>query len=229
MIGLITATIEEQQALEDILEEKETVPGPAGLSFIRGRLGRHSVVAVKAGIGKVNAALCTQAFIDRLAPDCIINVGVAGALDPTLHIGDVVISEGAVQHDFDTTFFGDEPGLLPGVNQVVIPADTQLVQMTEQACIAGGIPCRRGRILSGDQFVAENKKKERLQVQFGGTCTEMEGGAIAHVCWLNRVPFVILRAISDGAGDGADMQYEEFVRTAAHQAMKILKNLPETM
>jgi adenosylhomocysteine nucleosidase len=226
MLGLITATIQEQQALEAILQEQEQIPGPAGLSFIRGRLGAHTVVAVKAGIGKVNAALCAQALIDRMAPDSIINVGVAGALDPTLHIADVVISEGAVQHDFDTTFFGDKAGFLPEVNRVVIPADEKLIRSVEQACAAEAIPCRRGRILSGDQFIAGDAKKDELRTRFAGTCTEMEGAAIAQVCWLNQVPFVILRAISDGAGEGANMQYDEFVQVAARQAMRILEHLP---
>lgn len=223
LIGLLTATKSEEDAVREVLEQPELCGEGAGLTFVRGRLGGRPVVTVRAGIGKVNAALCTQMLIDRFQPAGIINVGAAGALNPSLHIGDVVISRSAVQHDFDTTFFGDEPGLIPGLNLVQISADETLAAAAEEACRQSGIPCCPGVIASGDQFIAGEEEKKRIREQFGGDCTEMEGGAVAQVCRLNGVPFVILRAISDGAGQDAVMQYEEFSALAARQAVKILK------
>lgn len=225
-IGIITATDCESAALQALLTEKEAVPGPAGLTFWRGHLEGRPVVAVQAGIGKVNAALCTQAFIDSMHPDCIINAGVAGGLDPRLHIGDMVLSVSAAQHDFDTAYFGDPAGMLPGLNRIYIPASEEMVEAMEEISRENGIPCLRGIVASGDQFIADPEKKEWIRDTFTAACTEMEGAAIAQVCWLNQVPFAILRAISDGAGDEAGMQYEEFERMAAERAMTILKSLP---
>ncbi len=226
-IGLIVATIEELQATGAVLQEKETVLVQGGLEFIKGYCGAHDVVLVKAGIGKVNAALCTQMLLDRFDPDWIINVGVAGGLTGDLYIGDIVISQDTLQHDFDTTFFGDAPGYISGVNRVEFPADPALIGAAQKACEELGLRYRLGRIVSGDQFIADAVKKDHLRDDFGGTCTEMEGAAVAQVCYVNRKPFVVLRAISDGAGDGANMQYGEFVMLAAKNAAQLLIHLPE--
>ena len=224
MIGLIVATIEEYEALQAVLgdmaqEEK------AGLTFLTGEMAGQEVVGVKAGIGKVNAALCTQMLIDMYQPQAIINVGVAGALNANLAVGDVVISRDTVQHDMDTTFFGDEPGFISGLGQIYFPADEKLIHQAQAAAEKLGLHYLIGRIVTGDQFIAKAEKKEWLIQQFAGDCTEMEGGAVAHVCTVNKVPFVIIRAISDGASDGAPMQYEEFVKLAAGRAMNIIKEI----
>lgn len=225
MIGIITATEEEFAALKQIMPQARSVKGHAGMEFLVGTLGTVEVVGVQAGIGKVNAAVCTQVMIDRFEPEKIINVGVAGALNPELHVGDIVISTDAAQHDFDTTFFGDEPGYITGLPGVYMPADEALKNLASRAAERLGLRYRRGRVVTGDQFVAAPEKKAYLVTQFQGDCTEMEGGAIAQTCQLNQVPFVIIRAISDGADDGAPMQYEEFVHLAAARAMELIQTM----
>ena len=228
-IGIITATDCESAALQALLTEKEAVPGPAGLTFWRGHLEGRPVVAVQAGIGKVNAALCTQAFIDSMHPDCIINAGVAGGLDPRLHIGDMVLSVSAAQHDFDTAYFGDPAGMLPGLNRIYIPASEELVEAMEEIGRGNGIPCLRGIVASGDQFIADPEKKDWIRDTFTAACTEMEGAAIAQVCYVNKVPFAVLRAISDNADGTSCDDYPAFVEKAAHVSAAIVERLIERL
>lgn len=227
MIGIITATQEEYTALGEVLENVSIALETCGMKFLKGRLNGQEVVGVQAGIGKVNAAVCTQIMIERFRPEAIINVGVAGALNKKLHVGDIVISQDAAQHDFDTTLFGDQPGFISGLNQIYFSADTALVEAAKEAAEALDIPHHLGRIVTGDQFVADPERKKWLVDEFQGDCTEMEGGAVAQTCVLNQVPFVIIRAISDGAGDEAPMQYEEFVNLAAARAMELIKKMME--
>ena len=164
-------------------------------------------------------------MIDNYHPEAIINVGVAGALNPELHVGDIVISKDAAQHDFDTCFFGDSPGFISVINKIYFEADETLMRAADRAAAELAIPHRIGRIVTGDQFICNEEKKQWLVKQFQGDCTEMEGGAIAHACTMNDVPFVIIRAISDGASDGASMQYEEFVNLAAARAMQLIQKM----
>lgn len=227
MIGIITATAEEYAALGKVLKDAEVSQQTCGMRFLTGTLGGQSVVGVQAGIGKVNAAVCAQIMIERYHPQAIINVGVAGALNPQLHVGDIVISKDAAQHDFDTTFFGDEPGFVSGLNQIYFPADETWVQAAQRAAEKLGLRHQTGRVVTGDQFIANPDKKQWIVQQFSGDCTEMEGGAIAQTCTLNHTPFVIIRAISDGASDGAPMQYEEFVNLAAARAMNLIEKMLE--
>lgn len=227
MIGIITATEEEYTALGEILENVSIALETCDMKFLKGSLNGQEVVGVQAGIGKVNAAVCTQIMIERFRPEAIINVGVAGALNKKLHVGDIVISQDAAQHDFDTTLFGDQPGFISGLNQIYFSADTALVEAAKEAAEALDISHHLGRIVTGDQFVADPERKKWLVDEFQGDCTEMEGGAVAQACALNQVPFVIIRAISDGAGDEAPMQYEEFVNLAAARAMELIKKMME--
>ncbi len=229
LLGIIVATQDEERAVRQVLQEAAEEKGPAGLLFVRGFLKAQEAVAVRAGIGKVNAALCAQALIDRYQPDAIVNVGVAGALDPTLRIAEAVIARDAVQHDFDTTFFGDQLGQVNGMPELSFKADEKLSLALCAACAAAEVSCRFGRIVSGDQFICAAEKKTWLAEQFGASCTEMEGAAIAQVCVLNGVPFSIMRSISDGAGNEAGMQYSEFAAMAAERAGRVLSllKLPE--
>ena len=203
MLGIITATIQEYTALGKILPDAERVQAQAGMEFLVGELNGQKVVGVQAGIGKVSAAICAQVMIDRFSPDAIINVGVAGALNPELHVGDIVISKDAAQHDFDTCFFGDSPGFISVINKIYFEADEKLKQAADQAAEALQIPHRIGRIVTGDQFICHEEKKQWLIKQFQGDCTEMEGGAIA------------------------PMQYEEFVDLAAARAMQLIEKVTE--
>ena len=225
-IGIIGAMEEE---ITNVLEDMNVVAtkNALGLDFHLGTLNNsnNNIVVVRSGIGKVNAALCAQVLIDLFAVDAIINVGVAGAIDKNIKIGDIVISTDAVQHDFDTSSLGDEPGVISRMDTSVFHADPQLIEAAEKAVEGIGFPVYRGRIASGDQFVSDPLLKERIAKLFNPICCEMEGAAIAHACYLNRVPFVIIRAISDNAEEGSDVNYERFFRESAVTAGRIIKNM----
>lgn len=225
-IGIIGAMEEE---ITNILEDMNvvTTKNALGLDFYIGSLNSSSnnVVLVRSGIGKVNAALCTQVLIDLFAVDAIINVGVAGAVDESVKIGDIVISTDAVQHDFDTSALGDEPGVISRMDTSVFTADERLCDAAEKAVREIGFPVFRGRIASGDQFVSDPELKARIAELFDPLCCEMEGAAVAHACWLNKIPFVIIRAISDNAEEGSDINYERFFRECAVTAGRIIKNM----
>ena len=169
----------------------------------------HNIVLVKAGMGKVSAAVCTQVLIDRFGVDCVINIGVAGSLVPELKVGCVAISEDTVYHDVDSSAIGDEPGFVSGIDMKYFPCDEKLISVALNACANLGLYAIKGRIASGDQFIANNSVKERIVSLFNAVCCEMEGAAIAHTCYLNKVPVVIVRTISDGADDASDNTYAD--------------------
>ena len=223
MIGIITATAKEFEALNKVIKTNKT----GTMTFTKGRFGKTQIVGVQAGIGKVNAALCAQKLIDYFHPEAIINVGVAGSLSPELKIGDIVISEDAVQHDFDSAFFDTNRGLDFGFDSLEFKADPRLVKAAKEAAESLGIAHKVGRIVSGDVFVSKNEKKQELVDRYHGLCCEMEGGAIAQVCIVNRTPFVILRAISDGADDQAKGTYLDFASFAAEEAIKLITTMLE--
>ncbi len=222
MIGIIGAMALETDAIIAALKSPvtETV---SGVRFVRGEWCGKEVVVATSGVGKVFAALTAEAMILKYQPDCIINTGVAGALAPELHLLNVVIGEDVVQHDMDTTPVGDPRGLLSGINKIELPADEKLKAQFEKAAAALGIPTLRGRVASGDQFIADDEKRSFIRETFGAACCEMEGAAIGQVCYVNKVPFAVLRAISDGAADDAKMDYPAFAAKAAEQSIKILK------
>lgn len=225
-IGIIGAMEEE---ITNILEDMNVVAAKnvLGLDFHLGTFNNssHNIVLVRSGIGKVNAALCAQVLIDLFAVDAVINVGVAGAIDNNVKIGDIVISSDAVQHDFDTSALGDEPGVISRMDTSVFKADEHLIEVAENAVRNIGFPVFKGRIASGDQFVSSPEVKERIRTLFDPICCEMEGAAIAHTCYLNKIPFVIIRAISDNAEEGSDVNYARFFREAAVTAGRIIKNM----
>ncbi len=225
-IGIIGAMEEE---INNILEDMNvlTTKNALGLDFYLGKLNdsAHNIVLVRSGIGKVNAALCAQVLIDLFAVDAVINVGVAGAIDRRVKIGDIVISTDAVHHDFDTTALGDEPGVISRMESSVFRADDALISAAERAVEAIGFPVHKGRIASGDQFVSDPEQKDRIGRLFAPLCCEMEGAAIAHACYLNMVPFVIIRAISDNAEEGSNVNYERFFRESAVIAGRIIKTM----
>ncbi len=196
-----------------------------GLDFYLGTLpdSSNNVVLVKSGVGKVNSALCAQVLIDLFAVDSIINLGVAGSMAEGMRIGDIAISTEAVYHDFDTSPLGDEPGYISGIDTSIFPADIKLMEVAEEAVKAIGYPFFKGRIASGDQFIADDAVKARIKQLFNPVCCEMEGASIAHACYLNKIPFVIIRAISDNADDSGEVNYEAFFRESAVAAARIIK------
>jgi len=224
VFGIIGAIDEEVAGLKSKMEiiETKTV---AGCTFFRGKLQGKDIVLVKCGIGKVNAALCTQALIDGFSPGCVINIGAAGNMSDELGIGDVVVSTDLVQHDFDASAFGKyEIGTISQLGVRFFKADTGLINAALKASIDGH-KIHKGRIATGDQFIADESRKERIKTLFEPLCVEMEGAAIAHVCYLNEVPFVVIRSISDNSDGSADISFEKFILLAAKNSSLIVEEI----
>lgn len=226
MIGIIGAMKDEVQALKDSMQMEE-VKEIASMTFCKGSLCGKETVVVQSGIGKVNAALCTQILADIFEVDTVINTGIAGSLDADIDIGDMVISTDAVQHDVDATIFGDPLGQVPNMDTFSFPADEELIAKAVEANQKANPDIRTftGRIVSGDQFISDNEVKERLVKEFDAKCTEMEGAAIAHAAYLNKLSCVIIRAISDKADNSATMDYPEFEQKAIAHSVRLIKCL----
>ncbi len=218
-IGIIAAMQIEIDGIKEKLTESYTV-NISGIDFVCGYIGERRVVCAKCGIGKVFAALCAQTMCMRFSLDCIINTGVAGGLADGLYVLDIVVADSVVQHDMDTSPLGDPIGLLSGINIVNIPCDEKIANTLADCVRAEGIKCLRGTVATGDQFVAAAEKKSFIKETFNAAACEMEGGAIGQVCYVNGVPFGIIRAISDGGDDSADMDYPTFARLAAENSVK---------
>lgn len=225
-IGIIGAMREEVEGLVSQIESREC-KNVAGLDFYFGNICGKYVVVVECGIAKVNAALCTQILISEFGVDAVINTGVAGGLRGEIMINDVVISTDAIEYDVDASAMGDPKGTIPRLKTSVFIANSALIDSAYKAFdnVKDGNNCFKGRVVTGDKFVADNGEKTVLREEFGGYCCEMEGGAIAHVAYLNEIPFVIIRAISDNADSSADVKYEEFVKKAALTSKNMVINM----
>ena len=212
-------------AMQDVKKTEKAVA-----VFYEGKLEGLDVVVVQCGVGKVNAAMCTQSLCDCFGVTHLVNTGIAGSLCANLDIADLVVSEDAMYHDFDCVHFGYEMGRVPGMDVVAFPADEKMAALAFAAAesINPG-HTKMGRVASGDLFVAEKSAKERIIQRTGALCTEMEGAAIAHTAYRNGVPFVVIRAISDKADDSAEMDYPTFEKIAAHRCaavtMEMARNL----
>jgi len=220
--GIICAIPLEMEGLRALMTETE-VETVSGIEFVRGMIGNSPVVTAVCGVGKVFAALCTQTMILRYAPTRVINTGVAGSLSPALTIGNIAVASDVVQHDMDTSPLGDPVGLLSGINVVHVPADPALCEALSDCARACELTVQSGTIATGDQFIASPEKKTYIRDTFGAIACEMEGGAVGHVCYVNGVPFAILRAISDGGDDAAQMDYPTFARMAAENSVRVLE------
>lgn len=228
-LGIIGAMqVEVEILLGEMENRQERVIG--GSTFHTGKLEGLDVVVVQCGVGKVNAAMCAQILCDCFGVTHLVNTGIAGSLNAELDIGDLVVSTDAMYHDFDCTHFGYPYGRVPGMDVTAFPADKLLSDLAFAAAEQGNPGhTRRGRIASGDRFVAEKSVKEGIIAVTGGLCTEMEGAAIAQTAYRNGVPFVILRAISDKADDSAQMDYPTFERLAAHRCAEVTRRLAEKL
>lgn len=224
-IGVIGAMDEEI----DYFHEHMTGVVPhtcASIVFHTGQFHGQEVVVCKSGVGKVNAAVCTSLLIHQFACTALIFTGVAGALDPTLEIGDIVLSQDCMQHDMDVSPLGYARGIIPYQEVSVFSADAKLLQLAEFA--AGGVNEGRvvtGRVLSGDQFIASREKVAELRQELNGACAEMEGAAVAQVCMMSDVPFVIIRSMSDKADGSAPDNYPAFTRKAAVRSFRIVQEM----
>lgn len=225
-IGIIGAMDLEVEHLKGEMQISRIVD-KAGMEFYTGTLKGVDVVIVRSGIGKVNAGLCAQILADVFQVTHIINTGVAGSLNAKLDIGDILISRDALYHDVDVRIFGYQLGEVPQMGCCEFKADKAMIEAAVSSCkeVNPDIHVEVGRILSGDQFISDKAKKETLIADFQGDCTEMEGAAIAHSAYLNKIPFVIIRAISDKADDSAEMDYPTFEREAAKHSAKLVEHM----
>ena len=224
-LGIIGAMEQEVETLLEQMENK-SAQVKAGSTFYEGKLAGLDAVVVQCGIGKVNAALCVQILCDCYGVSHVVNTGIAGSLCAELDIGDLVVSRDAMYHDFDCVHFGYPMGKVPGMDVVAFPADDKLAELAYVAAeeINPG-HTKRGRVASGDCFVADKTVKDRIIAVTGAMCTEMEGAAIAQTAYRNGVPFVIIRAISDKADNSAEMDYPTFERIAAHRCAAVTMKL----
>ena len=225
MYGLIGAMSLEVEALMAQMADRREKKIGMDL-FVSGKLfGKDAVLAV-CGPGKVNAALCTQSMILHYQPEWILNLGVAGAGDESVSIGDMVIATVAVQHDMDTSPIGDPVRLVSKINLVEIPCDASLREKLVQAASAvEGMKVHEGVIATGDQFIHSGDVRSRIHGLFGAKAVEMEGGAVAHACYMHGVPCGVLRSISDQADGHSDMDYPTFAKLAASHSQQVVENL----
>lgn len=214
MIGIIAAMQAEHKLICEKMENK-TTKTIAGIDFVSGKFCNRDVVIAVCGIGKVFAASAAQIMCLEFKPDVIINTGVAGSLDNDLSIFDIAISSSVVQHDMDTSPLGDPVGLISGINVINIYASEALAQKALLCANKLNLKAKTGVIASGDQFVASNERKNFIKSQFNAIACEMEGAAIGHVCYINKVPFVVIRSISDNANEDSPLDFPTVMSRAA--------------
>ncbi len=225
MVGIIVALKIEAEGfigkLTDVTSQKIS-----GIEFTKGRLAGTDVVVCVCGVGKVFAGACAEIMILRYSPDYIINTGVGGTLTDRLDIGDVAIGTAAVQHDMDTTPIGEPRGYLDIIKEVYLRCDERVVSLIERACISENIRCVKGTIATGDQFIHTEEQKKEIRSHFENCiCCEMEGAAIGQICRINKIPFAVIRAISDNAGGDSPSDFSEFAKTAAENSIKVLSKV----
>lgn len=230
MLGIIGAMDIEVEALYERMAETE-VRTIAGMEFHKGKLEGTEAVVVRSGIGKVNAGICSQILADCYHVTEIINTGVAGSLKAEINIGDIVLSSTAVQHDVDAGVFSYPPGEIPGLGIREFPADEKLLALAKECCerVNPEIQVFTGRVASGDQFIDSKEKKTRIHDTFDACCTEMEGAAIAQAAWLNKIPYLIIRSISDKADDSAHMDYDVFEAKAAANSVRLVTAMAKAL
>ena len=228
-LGIIGAMDVEVALLKEKMENSN-VSCWAGMEFCEGLLEGTPAVVVQCGVGKINAAMCTQILIDRFAVTHVINTGIAGSLDAQLDIGDLVISRDAIHHDFDLRFWGRPIGQVPGLDVTAFPADPQLAKIAFAAAEAiNPSHTRLGRVASGDQFICSREQKDKIIADTQALCAEMEGASIAHTAYRNGIPFVIVRAISDKADNSAQMDYPAFEAIAAQRCAQVTVEMARVM
>lgn len=222
MIGIIAAMEIEAKALIDLMENKKEEE-ISSVVFHKGTLQAKDVVVAVCGVGKVNSAVCTQTMILKYHPELIINTGVGGGIRNDMEIGEIVLAKDVLQHDMDTSPLGDPRGFISGINKVYIPAHTAANEAFIN--ISHSLPSLKvsvGRIASGDQFINSDDQRRRLTSEFGADVCEMEGASIGQVCYLNNVPFCVLRAVSDNGDDSSNFDFMKFCAKAAENSVLLL-------
>lgn len=217
MIGIIGAMDSETQGLKNLICDKKTEI-ISGIEFVCGKIDSKDVVCAKCNPGKVNSALCAQAMILKYKPDVIVNSGVAGSLTSNLSVYDVAIAKDCVQHDFDTSPLGSPVGMIDGLDKIYFECDEHAIETLKAAC--ENEKYLLGTIASGDVFVSGQDARDKITRNFDAIACEMEGASIAHVCYVNKVKFGILRVISDG---GDEVDFGTFVKETSKKSIEIMR------
>ena len=221
-IWIIAAEDKELEAIKSIMSNIEEIH-EYNLTMYKCNLNEKEYVLVKCGVGKVNAARVAQILSDTFDLEYIINLGSAGGLNDNLNIGDIVVGKSLIQHDFDITAMGREKGYIPDVGKV-FESDKNLLEK----CInikEDNIKIIEGTIVSGDIFCTDVKMKEKLKTKFNADCTEMEGAAIAQVCHLNKIPFLVIRSISDIPNGNNAVDFNEYLEFASKNCANFIDKL----
>ena len=233
-VGIIGAMDVEVKTLKSVLlplpgesSVRTTVAG--GCEFYEGLLDGVAVVVVKSGVGKVNAALCAQRLAIQFGVSHVINTGIAGAMASGLKVLDFVASTDALYHDMDATGFGYKVSEVPQMKCSDFPADPKMLDAATVAFAslkeAKGHELIAGRIATGDQFISDKEIKKHIRETCNPACVEMEGAAIAHACYLNSIPFVIIRCMSDMADDMQENSYTFNESTAAELSAALVRSM----
>lgn len=221
MLGIIGAMDVEVDDIKAIVTGK-TVTTISGIDFVCGFIENNLVCVAKCSPGKVNAAICTQIMIDNFDIERIINVGVACSLSQNVVIKNVVVATDVCEYDIDITALGEPRGFINGLNVIKVKTDSTLSDALARSVINYGERVHRGTVASGDTFIANDELKRMLAEEFDAICGEMEGGAIGHVCACSNIPFAVLRTISDGGDQNAQMDYPTFKKVAAELSTNII-------
>ena len=221
MLGIIGSMDVEIDALKKMVENANTVT-VSGIEYVSGQLFDKDVVVAKCGVGKVFASVCAQTMILNYHPDAMINTGVGGSMRDGISILDVVIGSNAVQHDMDTSAVGDPVGMISGINTIYLPCDAEISDQIRNCADKIGVKAHIGTVASGDVFVSDGALKKKIRFAFDASVCEMEGAAIAQVCYINGVKLAIVRTVSDGGADGGGMDYLTFKHKAAAQSIRVV-------
>ena len=230
IIGIIGAMEEEVELLKEKMTDTVIIE-KAGMKFVKGTLKGQTAVVVRSGIGKVNAGICTQILADEFQVEAVIHTGIAGSLKAEINIGDIVLSTDTMQHDVDAREFGYPLGQIPRMETLTFLADEKLRKLAKEVCeeVNPDIQVFEGRVASGDQFVADKETKEKIIENTQAYCTEMEGAAIGQAAYLNKIPYLVIRAISDKADDSAHVDYPTFERQAIRHTVNLVSSMMERL
>lgn len=222
MIGIIVAEVEEMEAIKEIMGNVNSID-VYNFKIYTGTIHNKDILLVRGGVGKVNSARVCQIITDKFNLDAIINVGSAGGLNGNLSIGDIVVGEKLVQHDFDVTAFGREKGFIPETGKF-FESDKSLLEKSKNIRIESQ-KIVTGIIGSGDIFLTDTNLKEKIKKDFNCSCVEMEGAAIAQVCTLNKMPFLVIRSISDIPNGKNELDFNEYLKLASRNCADFIKKL----
>lgn len=222
-IAIIGAMPSELKDIREMLGEAD-IKHFSGFDFYINVRNGITVINACCGISKVNAAICTQVMIDNFHPDCVINTGIAGGMNSAVKVCDIVISTEVLPHDLDLHFLKDYPPYCG-----IFKADGVLIDTAEKVCGEFGINSFRGRIVSGDAFITSTEVKNVIVGKFDPYAVDMESAAVGHCCYLNEVPYVSVRCISDNADDDGAMSFDEFEKIAAKRVAEVVLRMAELL